>query len=114
MNSGQSRLGGGIDAEILAGLVALATPVSLLAQDVSPGESAQGDLFITIFNNDVALVQDVRTLDLANGRVQQNFPDVSAQIRPETVSLAVPGAAIVEQNFDYDLLSPSRGCGDSA
>jgi hypothetical protein len=36
------------------------------------------------------------------------FPDVSAQIRPETVSLAGAGIAIVEQNFDYDLLSPDK------
>ncbi|WP_445194104.1 DUF4139 domain-containing protein [Sphingomonas sp. Tas61C01] len=69
--------------------------------------SAQGDVSVTIYNNDVALVQDVRQLDLANGRVRQSFPDVSAQIRPETVSLVVPDATIVEQNFDYDLLSPS-------
>ncbi len=69
--------------------------------------SAQGDLSVTIYNNDVALVQDVRSLTLPNGRVRQSFPDVSAAIRPETVSLVVPDAAIVEQNFDYDLLSPS-------
>ena len=56
---------------------------------------------------DVALVQDVRQLTLAAGRVRQSFPDVSAQIRPETVSLTMPDAGIVEQNFDYDLLSPS-------
>ncbi|PNB39003.1 DUF4139 domain-containing protein, partial [Pseudomonas sp. FW305-130] len=30
----------------------------------------------------------------------------SAQIRPETVTLTAAGAGIVEQNFDYDLLSP--------
>jgi hypothetical protein len=88
----------------------LAVPASLAAQEapVPPGgASAQGDLSVTIYTNDVALVQDVRALDLASGRVRQSFPDVSAQIRPETVSLTVPDAAIVEQNFDYDLLTPS-------
>lgn len=75
--------------------------------DVTGIGSAQGDVSITIYNNDVALVQDVRSLTLADGRVRQDFPDVSAAIRPETVSLVVPDAAIVEQNFDYDLLSPS-------
>jgi len=69
--------------------------------------SAQGDLSVTIYNNDIALVQDIRSLEIASGRVRQGFPDVSASIRPETVSLAVPNAMIVEQNFDYDLLSPS-------
>ena len=74
----------------------------------TPGTgSAQGDVSVTIYNNDVALIQDVRTLALGSGRVRQGFPDVSAAIRPETVSLVVPDAAIVEQNLDYDLLSPS-------
>ncbi|UYY58289.1 DUF4139 domain-containing protein [Sphingomonas sp. S2-65] len=85
-------------------------PLPAVAQEApqaATGPNAQGDVSVTIYNNDVALVQDVRTLNLANGRVQQSFPDVSAAIRPETVSLAVPDAQIVEQNFDYDLLSPS-------
>ncbi|WP_443026559.1 DUF4139 domain-containing protein [Sphingomonas sp. IC-56] len=89
---------------------ALLLPLGAMAQEApaTPGAgSAQGDVSVTIYNNDVALVQDVRTLTLANGRVRQSFPDVSAAIRPETVSLAVPDAAIVEQNFDYDLLSPT-------
>lgn len=75
--------------------------------DAPTAGSAQGDVSVTIYNNDVALVQDVRQLPLGKGQARQNFPDVSAAIRPETVSLVVPDAAIVEQNFDYDLLSPS-------
>lgn len=70
--------------------------------------SAQGQVAITIYNNDLALVQDVRQLDLPKGRALTDFADVSAQIRPETVTIAAPGAAVVEQNFDYDLLSPER------
>jgi hypothetical protein len=69
--------------------------------------TAQGDLSVTIYNNDLALVQDVRRLDLPTGRSRQNFADVSAAIRPETVGLAAPDSAVVEQNFDYDLLSPT-------
>jgi len=83
-------------------------PVAAMAQEPpASGGTAQGDVSVTIYNNDVALVQDVRPLTLGNGRVRQSFPDVSGQIRPETVSLSVADAAIVEQNFDYDLLSPT-------
>ena len=71
-----------------------------------PGQSSQGDVSITIYNNDLALVQDRRNLSFGQGRVRQEFPDVSAQIRPETVSLTGEGLSIVEQNFDFDLLSP--------
>ena len=91
-----------------AGLPAMAAAQQLPPPAAAPGAgSAQGEVSVTIYNNDVALVQDVRQLALANGRVRQSFPDVSAQIRPETVSLAVADAVIVEQNFDYDLLSPT-------
>lgn len=87
-----------------AGAIAQEAPTQAV-----PGQTgtAQGDVSVTIYNGDVALVQDIRPLALDRGRVRQTFPDVSAQIRPETVSLAVADAAIVEQNFDYDLLSPS-------
>ena len=69
-------------------------------------QSAQGDLSVTIYNNDLALVQDVRQMNLPAGVSRQEFPDVSASIRAETVSLEGDGFGIVEQNFDYDLLSP--------
>jgi hypothetical protein len=73
----------------------------------SAGGTAQGDLSVTIYTNDLALVQDVRRLDLPSGRTRQAFADVSAAIRPETVGLAAPDATVIEQNFDYDLLSPT-------
>lgn len=92
-------------------LASLLAPLPALAQDAATppaiAPSAQGDVSVTIYNGDVALIQDVRALPLNTGTVRQDFPDVSAQIRPETVSLAVPDARIVEQNFDFDLLSPS-------
>jgi hypothetical protein len=52
-------------------------------------------------------VQDRRQIALPAGRVRQEFPDVSAQIRPETVTLSGDGFDIIEQNFDFDLLSPA-------
>lgn len=83
----------------------VATPV--LAQSDAE-ETAQGDVAITIYNNDVALVQDVRQLPIANGRSRIEFPDVSARIRPETLSFNAADTAIIEQNFDFDLLTPQK------
>ena len=84
-----------------AGLAVLAG--SGMAQD----RTAQGELSVTIYNNGQALVQDVRQVNLPAGKSRQEFPDVSAQIRSETVTLGGEGFGIVEQNFDYDLLSPA-------
>jgi hypothetical protein len=81
---------------------------SALAQNEipPPSQNAQGDVAVTIYNNNVALVQDTRQLDVPTGRSRREFPDVSAQIRPATVTLSGAGIGIVEQNFDFDLLSP--------
>lgn len=83
-----------------------AFPGSVAFAQTAPVPSAQGDVAVTIYNNNLALVQDRRELRLPAGKSRQDFPDVSAQIRPETVTLAAPGATIVEQNFDFDLLTP--------
>lgn len=80
----------------------------LMSSASALAQNAQGDVAVTIYNNNIALVQDARTLTVPPGRSRQEFPDVSAQIRPETASLAGSGIAIVEQNFDYDLLSPDK------
>ncbi len=100
-------------ALILMALAGVAA-APLLAQNapssiIVPGEeSAQGDVSITIYNSGQSLVQDIRRLNLPAGRSKQEFPDVSAVIRPETVTLSGPGIGIVEQNFDYDLLTPAK------
>lgn len=72
-----------------------------------PSQTSQGQVAVTIYNGDLALVQDVRQLDIRSGRSRQEFPDVSAQIQPQTVTLTGDGLGIVEQNFDFDLLSPA-------
>ncbi len=74
----------------------------------APEQTAQGDVSLTIYNNDLGLVQDTRVLDLAIGRIRQEFPDVSATIRAESVTLSGGGLGVVEQNFDYDLLTPEK------
>ena len=85
------------------------SPVTALAQsDAGPAETAQGDLSITIYNNGQSLVQDIRQLDIGRGRSRIAFPDVSAMIRPETLSFNAADTVIVEQNFDFDLLTPQK------
>lgn len=81
-----------------------ALPGTAWAQTAEP--TAQGDVAVTIYNNNMAMVQDKRDLRLPAGKSRQDFPDVAAQIRPETVTLATSGATVLEQNFDFDLLTP--------
>ena len=92
-----------------AALAALALQPAFAAEDVAnPDATSQGDLSVTIYNNGQSLVQDVRQLAIPAGRSTLQFPDVSAMIRPETLSFAAANTGIVEQNFDFDLLSPEK------
>jgi hypothetical protein len=87
--------------------LALASALGMgLAGPASAADS--GRLSLTIYNSDLALVQDVRQLSIPAGRQRVEFRDVSGRIRPETVSLTAPDVGIVEQNFDYDLLTPEK------
>lgn len=91
---------------LLGTAIAAAMPAAAQVVVPSPGQTAQGDVSVTIYNNDRALVEDTRQLDLPGGRSRQEFRDVSAQIEPATVTLTGRDIGIVEQNFDFDLLSP--------
>lgn len=81
---------------LTVGLIALATAASAEPRKLS----------VTIYNSGRSLVQDIRTENLNAGRQRLEFKDVSPEIQSETVTLSAPGIEIIEQNFDYDLLSP--------
>jgi hypothetical protein len=95
------------------GLVAaLGTPA---VADQSERVSALGDqraVGITIYNSELALVRERRHVVLPRGESHLALRDVSAKIQPETAlltSLTAPGRlAVLEQNFNYDLLSPQK------
>src|SRR6202023_4387644 len=74
----------------------------------APAMAADRTLSVTIYADDLALVQDRRDIEVKAGRQRIEFQDVSAQIRPETASLTAADIGIVEQNFDFDLLTPAK------
>ena len=89
--------------------VAVVAATTWVVSCASAGAAESGrTLAVTIYNNDLALVQDRRDIDVAAGRQRIEFQDVSGKIRPETVSLGAPDLGVVEQNFDFDLLTPAK------
>jgi hypothetical protein len=87
----------------------LAAISSLIVAAPAAGTAAEKPgLSVTIYNADQALVDDARRLDIPAGRQRLELKDVSAAIRPETVTLSGEGLTIVEQNFDFDLLTPQK------
>jgi len=87
------------------GSLAAAVALALVAGAAGAADRA---LSVTIYADDLALVQDRRDIEIKGGRQRIEFQDVSAQIQPETVSLTADDIGIVEQNFDFDLLTPAK------
>src|SRR5437867_2144379 len=94
-------------------LVGLLSPLTA-AQNVEQTTTARDrqSVNITVYNSNLGLVRETRRIELSSGRIALHFADVTAQIRPETVhlaSLTAPAALrILEQNYQYDLLNPSK------
>jgi hypothetical protein len=90
-----------------------ATALAVAALALAPGAAGAQDreVTVTVYNSNLALVKDVRRLELGTGRRTLRFTDVSAQIDPTSVHLTPQGGgalAVLEQNFQYDLVSAER------
>ncbi len=69
----------------------------------------ESDLNITIYNDSIALIQEARAITLKEGIQSLELDNVSAQIISQSNQIErLEGApfTLLEQNFDYDLLSP--------
>jgi hypothetical protein len=113
-----------------AGAIALAGAVGFVPcyhagkkaepQDKGAGHSAdqsttlndQSELSIAVYNSNIALVRDVRQLQLPTGDFRLKFMDIAATVNPATVhfrSLTEPDkVGVIEQNYEYDLLEPAK------
>jgi hypothetical protein len=86
-----------------------------VAQSQAPGSTTlddQVDLGVTVYNSDIALVRDVRQIQLPQGNSDLRFVDIAATVNPATVhfrSLTDPSKVrVLEQNYEYDLLDPDK------
>jgi len=68
------------------------------------------DVALTIYNNNLGLVKQARTLEFDKGIGSVKFDDVAALIDPTSVHInpASSGIAILEQNYQYDLISTQK------
>jgi hypothetical protein len=94
-------------------LVAL-VGVSLLSagQGVAPVVAQDEGLELAVYNQNLALVKDIRSLDLSEGLNEVRFVDVAALIDPTSVSfrsLSDPeGTSVLEQNYEYDIVGSTK------
>ena len=69
----------------------------------------QNAMEITVYNSNIGLVKDTRTVSLHAGMGELRFMDVAAHIMPVTVHVSSAGTPqalrILEQNYEYDLMN---------
>jgi hypothetical protein len=91
---------------------AMAGPAPASAEERRSTLDDQQSVAVTIYNENLALVKEARSIVLDAGINHLALRDVSAQMRPETAllrSLSEPGAFdLLEQNFNFDLLTPGK------
>jgi len=105
---------------LLVGIVGVAFSIDTAPASVSAAPSQQHtstltdqtDLALTVYNSDIALVRDVRNVQLPSGSFDLSFMDIAATVNPATVhfrSLTEPANLdVLEQNYEYDLLDPDK------
>jgi hypothetical protein len=69
---------------------------------------AETGVAVTVYNEDLALVRDTRLMTFKSGAGEIQFREVSAQIDATSVHFKASGVQMLEQNFDYDLVSPAK------
>ncbi|HEY0719793.1 MAG TPA: DUF4139 domain-containing protein, partial [Gammaproteobacteria bacterium] len=98
----------GVSALLLCGAT-LAAPLD--ERELRTTLADQRSVAVTIYNENLALVKEVRGVGLMAGQNRLALRDVSAMMRPETALLRAlqhpEGVRVIEQNFDFDLLTPA-------
>ena len=91
----------------------------LVSAASAPGETVlesslndQTAVNVTVYNNNLGLIKDIRKVHLPVGEGELRFMDVASHIMPVTVhtkSLNSPGGfTVLEQNYEYDLMNADK------
>jgi hypothetical protein len=110
--STRARKTGRVSAALFASILAVSPGLAAEPPVRKSGAEDRKSVAVTVYNNDLALVKDVRDIDLPKGVLHLKFEGVAARIDPTSVhirSLNDPGKlAVLEQNFEFDLISPAK------
>jgi hypothetical protein len=79
---------------------------------VASDQRQRSRLGVTVYNNNLGLVRDIRTVQLPVGTGELRFRDVAAHVNPVTVrarsTRAADGFSVIEQNYEYDLMDAQK------
>ncbi len=78
------------------------------AEEILVENNKNVDMVVSIYNNNLGFVRDTRNVALGAGLNSIAFEGVASQIKAETAVLTGSGVNVLEQNYDYDLLTPNN------
>jgi hypothetical protein len=84
---------------ILLSALSLTAPFNTNAQEYN-----QKKLAVTVYNNNLGVVKDVREINLNSGLTNIAITDVAKLIDPTSVHIKLNGE-VIEQNYQYDLVN---------
>lgn len=96
---------------LAAAMVAVAVTAAMAADPVASEPADRHGLELTVYNRDLALVRELRGVDLPEGRCEVEFRGVPERIRPTSLVVRAggdTGLEILEQNYEFDLMSRER------
>ena len=86
----------------------LAAPLASANDPADSEPDVSKQLSLTIYGDSRALIEDVRDLRFSGGEEVIALPGVSSAILPQSVTINAANMEILEQNFDFDLLTPQK------
>ena len=84
---------------ILLSALSIAAPLNTNAQEYN-----QKKLAVTVYNNNLGVIKDVREIKLNSGITNISITNVAKLIDPTSVHIKLNGE-VIEQNYQYDLVS---------
>ena len=78
--------------------------VTFFTVNIFSQESSHKSLFVTVYNDNLGVIKDIRRIDIKKGTSTIELSDVAQQIDPTSVHIKLNGE-VLEQNYQYDLVS---------
>ncbi|PIN85009.1 MAG: DUF4139 domain-containing protein [Candidatus Diapherotrites archaeon CG11_big_fil_rev_8_21_14_0_20_37_9] len=91
--------------------VAVGKPETILFEGATNNAGEKSSSEVTVYNQDLALVKDVRKIFMEKGLNIVQFKDIAAKIDATSVffrDISNASTFVVEQNYEYDLVSKQK------
>lgn len=91
---------------LAASVLSLSLPAQAAEKEILLENDQNVNMAVSIYNNNLAMVRDTRRADLKAGANSVAFSGVAEQIKAETALLEADNVDVLEQNYNYNLLTP--------